>query len=333
MKFEELDNSTQIILKIIFAGLALVFLWAIKDIILILILALILASAMDPMVNYLKEHKIPRSVSVITVYILVLAVFGLVIYSIVPIVIDQFKILMANLPNYSSQFQERFGSYFGSFSLSDFLGQTFSGITGTHSVVATSFGIFDSFISFISLLVISFYLVAEEQGMKTFIKTLVPPQHHEFTLSIIVKIQKKMGLWVLGQVIVSLLMFATTWIGLLILGVPYALTLAVVAGVAEVVPYIGPFLSAIPALFIALLISPGLAIAVVILYILLHELEGYVLVPKIMEKTVGTSPLAVLLAVLIGFKLAGVIGLLVSVPLVAAITVVVNELWGSKSQV
>jgi predicted PurR-regulated permease PerM len=106
--------------------------------------------------------------------------------------------------------------------------------------------------------------------------------------------------------------------------------LAVVAGLLEVVPYIGPFISAIPALLIALTQSPALALAVVVLYILLHELEGYVLVPKIMQKTVGTSPLAVLIALLVGFKIAGIVGLIISVPLVAAFTVTIHEFWPNK---
>ena len=180
-------------------------------------------------------------------------------------------------------------------------------------------------------MVISFYLVAEEKGMKSFISTLIPAHHQEFTLNLVEKIQKKMGLWILGQIIVSFIMFVTTWIGLLLLHVPYALILAVIAGLLEVIPYIGPFLSAVPALFIAILQGPALAIAVGVLYLLLHELEGYILVPKIMEKTIGTSSLSILIALLVGFKLAGIVGLVISVPIVAALTVTINEFWPGKA--
>ena len=327
MEYRQLENSTKIILKVAFVLLALVFLWMIRDILLLLLLALILASAMDPMVNYFKRHKIPRTVSVLAVYILFMGLVALVTYLIVPVVVDQFKIFLTNLPGYSNNLHSRFGSLLGSFDFSNFLGQELTGITGGGTVVSSTFGIFNGFINIVAVLVISFYLVAEENGMKAFISTLIPAAHREFTIGIVEKVQKKMGLWILGQLIAIVVMFVITWIGLSILRVPYALILAVLAGVLEVVPYIGPFLSAIPAVFIGLIQSPALALAVILLYLLLHELEGYILIPKIMEKTVGTSPLAVLLALLIGFKLAGVVGLLVSVPVVGAITVVVNELW------
>jgi predicted PurR-regulated permease PerM len=110
------------------------------------------------------------------------------------------------------------------------------------------------------------------------------------------------------------------------------LFLALLAGLLEVVPYIGPFLSAVPAVFFAFIQNPPLALAVAILYLIVQKIEGYVLVPKVMEKTVGTSPLVVLVALLIGFKLAGIVGLLIAVPLVSAITVIVNEFISEKSK-
>ncbi|MDQ3018308.1 MAG: AI-2E family transporter, partial [bacterium] len=102
------------------------------------------------------------------------------------------------------------------------------------------------------------------------------------------------------------------------------------AGLFEVIPYVGPFLSAVPAVFFALIQSPPLVIAVIILYVLIQKTEGYILVPKVMEKTVGTSPLVVLLSLLIGFKIAGILGLLLAVPLAGAVTVVLKELFHPK---
>ncbi len=283
--------------------------------------------------HYLKEHKIPRAVSVIAVYVCVLGLVGLAFYSIVPLIVEQFKILTAHLPEYVADFQVRFGSYFGNFSGADLFGQLVSGLTGGEgNVVTSTFGIFNGVIFIISILVISFYLVAEQDGMKGLIASFVPRNHQELTYGILEKIQKKMGLWILGQFIASVVMFLITWLGLSLLHIQYALVLAVIAGLLEVVPYIGPIVSAIPAMFFALIQGGGpLAFGVAILYFLLHELEGYVLIPKIMEKTVGGSPLAILLAVLVGFKLAGVVGIIIAVPLVGAINVAVNEFWPGKT--
>ncbi len=328
MKFEELENSTQIILKIIFAGLVLSFLWTIREVIIILTLAIILASAMEPLVNYLKQHKIPRPVSVTAVYLLVLGLLTWIFYSIIPLVVEQTKILVSNFPSYMQIFQERFGSVVGSSSAMELSQQLLSGLTNESSVVSGTFGIFNGVISAVSILVIAFYLVAEQKGMNRFVSSLIPGRHREFSLNILEKIQKKMGLWILGQIIASVVMFLITWAGLSVLKIQYALVLAIIAGLLEVVPYIGPIVSSIPAIFFGLIQGgPPLALGVAFLYLLLHELEGYILIPKIMEKTVGTSPLVVLVAVLVGFKLAGTVGIVIAVPLAGGIGVVIEEFW------
>jgi len=335
MKFSELDKSTQIILKVIFALLILAFLWATRGIILLLLLAIILASAMEPLVSYLHSKKIPRVVSVVSVYILVLGLAALIIYLIIPPVVGQFKVLQDNLPAYSSSLQAHYSWIFGGGSVNDFSQKIVSGLGNGQSFISNTFGAFNGVLDFIAVLVIAFYLVAEQHGMQSFVSSIIPAGSRPFTMHLIEEIQKKMGMWLLGQIIVSLGIFIFTYIGLLILHVQFALVLALIAGFLEIVPYIGPFLSAVPAIFIAFVQNPthptSLVIWVIILYLLVHEVEGYVLVPKIMEKTVGTSPLVVMVALLVGYQLAGVLGLLISVPIAAALTVAVNEFWPSKA--
>lgn len=331
MKFRELETSTQVILKVIFAGLILVFLWLIRDILLILLISLVLASAMEPMVDYFNEKRVPRAVSVLAVYVLVLATAAFVVYLLVPPVIEQMRVLASRWPEYALQLERLVGNT--SISVSDIgnyfkeFSNSYKGglLTGTVSVV-------NAFLTLITVLVISFYLVAEDRGMKKFVATLVPGEHRGFAVGLIDKIQKKMGMWVIGQVILSVSIFALTFIGLSLLRVDYALFLALLAGILEVVPYIGPFLSAVPGVFFAFIQNPPLALAVAIMYLVIQKTEGYVLVPKVMEKTVGTSPLVVLLALLIGFQLAGVIGLLIAVPVVSALTVAMNEFLSSGKE-
>ncbi len=326
MKYDDLSVSTKVILEVVFAFLAVFFVWTIRDIVVILLLSLILASAMDPLVDYLSDKKVPRVVSVLLVYLIVLGLASFVIYLIIPPVIEQYKFLQANLPQYSSDLNARIG---GGFDLASFWKQILSGIGGGSSVINNTFGIFNGVISFVTVLVISFYLVAEEKGMKAFISSFLPEKHQEFTISLLEKIQKKMGMWVLGQVAASVSIFILVFIGLSALKVQYALFLALVAGLLEVMPYIGPIVSSVPAMFFAFIQHPPLAIAVAILYLIIHQIEGYVLVPKIMQKAIGTSPLLVLVALLIGVKLAGIVGLLIAVPLSTAVTVVINEFWPS----
>lgn len=331
MRFKELDISTQIILKVIIAGLALVFLWMIRDVILILLLALVAASAMEPMADYFNKHKIPRAVSVLTVYVLVFSLIAAIIYLMVPLVGEQFKNLRDNLPGYINKLQEMFGAGTAfNLSLNDVLDRLASAFQGGE-LVSRTFGVFSGFFTFITVLVVSFYLVAEEKGMKRFVADLVPEKQQEFTLSLIAKVQKKIGMWVLGQVILSISIFILALAGLLILGIPNSLILALLAGALEIIPYIGPFISAVPAVLIAFVYNPPLALAVALMYLIIQKIEGYVLVPKIMEKTVGVSPLVIVVAVLVGFKLAGVAGLLLAVPIASAVLVLVRELGANKS--
>lgn len=325
MKYKDLDASTKVILQVAFVFLALWFLWLIRDIILLLLISLILASAMEPLVDYLHAKKVPRALSLVMVYLIFLGAAGLVIYLIIPPVVEQAKILQANLPQYSQALQTQFGDL----NVKGFLENLMSGFSGGN-VVQSTFGVFNGALNAIAVIVISFYLVAEEKGMKTFVSLIIPRQHHEFTLNLIIKIQRKMGGWVLGQIIISFGIFLFTYIGLSILHVQYALILALVSGLFEIVPYIGPFLSAIPAMFIGFIQHPSLAIWVAVLYLLVHEIEGYVLVPKIMEKTTDTSPLLTMVALMVGYELAGIIGLIISVPVATALTVLIGELWPSE---
>lgn len=334
MKYGDLDASTKIILKVVGVVLGLGFLWLIQDIVITLLLGVILASAMDPLVSYFKVRRVPRAVSVLTVYVLVLGLVGLIIYLMIPPLIDQLQILSLNFPSYMEQLRQRLpgsASFLTNVDFSDFGRSVISSFNGEGTVFTRTLGIFNGVFSFITILVVSFYLVAEQQGMREFIKSLVPPHHQDFSMNLVDKIQKKMGMWIIGQLILSVSIFIVTFVGLSALGVKYALFLALLAGLFEVVPYIGPIISAIPAIFFAFIQNPPLAVAVLVLYILVQKLEGYVLVPKIMQKTVGMSPLVVLVALLIGFKLAGILGLLLAVPLVGAVIVVINEFYGNQT--
>ncbi len=288
----QLDSSTKVILRVVLILLALGFLWIIRDILVILLLSLVLASAMEPVVDYLNRHKIPRSVSVLGAYVVVIAMVALVASLMAPVVVDQFRVLSENLPRYALEIQARYPNLsllFGGADLNGLAQKLFSDSTNSEVVFSRTLGFFNGLFALITVLVISFYLVAADRGMKKFISDLIPPVHQPLVIGLISKIQHKMGLWVVGQIILSIFIFALTYIGLSILGVQYALFLALLAGLLEIIPYVGPFLSAVPAVFFALIQSPPLVIAVIILYVLIQKTEGYILVPKVMEKTVGTS--------------------------------------------
>lgn len=329
----QLDYSTKVILRVVAVVLALAFLWVVRDIVVVILLSLVFASAMEPMVDYLNRKKIPRSVSVLGAYFIVIAIVASIATLMAPIIVEQFQVLSQNLPQYAVEIQAKYpnlSALFGGADISTVVHTLFSGNGGSNEIFNRTVGLFNGLFAVITVLVLSFYLVAADRGMKHFIHDLVPTAHQPIVMSLIEKIQRKMGFWVVGQLILSVFIFSLTYIGLSILGVKYALFLALIAGLLEVVPYVGPFISAIPAVFFALIQSPALVVGVIILYIIIQKTEGYILVPKVMEKTVGTSPLVVLLALLIGFKLAGILGLLLAVPLAGAVTVVIDEFFHEK---
>src|SRR3989339_563486 len=161
--------------------------------------------------------------------------------------------------------------------------------------------------------------------MKQSIRSLTPSRFQPYLLRLYGRIQLKMGQWLRGQLILSAVIFTLTFIGLTILGVNYALVLAFVAGLFEIIPFIGPWLAAVPAIFFGFLQSPIMGVSVIILYIIIQELENHLIVPKVMSKAVGLNPLIVIIVILIGARLSGITGALIAVPVATAISVFLKD--------
>lgn len=326
----EIGIQTSTLLKIVGFGLILLFFWQIRDVLILLLIAITFAAALEPMAEFLQKRKIPRAVSVLSVYLIVIAFFALIVYLIVPPIVAEFN-QIKNTSDISTQVSQKLGStsWAAKLNLDKAISssiQNFSNQAGASgNFFEKTVGFFSGFIEIVTVLVISFYLLAEKNGMKNFVYTLMPKKYEAQALHLITKIQKKIGLWLLGQLIISLVMFVLVYAVLSLLGIKYALVLALVAGFMELVPYLGPIIAAIPAIFFAFLQSPTLALVVLVLYVVLQKTEAYILVPKIMQKTIGVSPLVILVAILVGFKLSGILGILLSIPIVATVNVVINE--------
>jgi predicted PurR-regulated permease PerM len=321
--------STITVLKILLVVLLLWFLFAIRDILLLFLISIIMSSAMDPLVDFLAKKKFPRALSVLLVYAVFLGLLSTIVYLLVPPINEQFHEISQS--NFYETFVDKVGGVRENLSGSE-IGRTIEssfksfaqGFTGT--IFNTTKGVLTGLISILTVLVISFYLSAEESGMKNFIKHLTPYRHQAYVMVLVNKVQKKIGAWVLGQLILSVIIFGLTFIGLTILKVEYALVLALIAGLLEIIPYIGPFISLIPALFFAFLQSPALALAVVILYVVIQQLENHIIVPVVMSKSVGLNPVLVILGILVGGSLGGIIGAVIAVPVISGISVFVNDM-------
>lgn len=334
----KISISTSTVVKIIAIVLSVYLMYLIRDILMILFISLILASALDPWVDWLQKRKIPRSVSVLLIFFASALVMVLSVYLITPPIAKEVSDLSSNLPHY----QEKISGVFSSFkefstknsflkSLTDGLGSFGSNLQGAAGgLFSTLVGIFGGIVSLIMVLFITFYMVVQESTMKRLVWVLTPAKNQNYVMELINRMQKKIGLWLRGQLILCIVIFVMVYPGLLILKVKYALVLALIAGITEAVPYIGPLLGAVPAVFLAFTQSPILALFVAAFFYIVQLIENNILVPKIMEKAVGLNPIISIVAFLIGFNLGGIPGAILSIPVAAAISVFVGDIFENR---
>jgi len=325
-----INISTMALVKIVIFALLVFALYVVRDILIVLLISIVLASAMDPLVDWLyRKAKFPRGLSVILVYLVFVSLFVLVIYFLIPPMVEQFTQLAGRLQGFREELQSRTTNLsqvldqLGIIDGLSALGRNFANISS--NFFQTTLGVFSGLIQVIAVLAISFYLISSESGLKNFIKSLVPFKHHAYSMALTDKVQNKIARWLLGQLILSGFIFILTYIGLSVLGVRYTSRKTLLAGLLEIVPYLGPILSAIPAIFVAFVQAPPLALFTTLLYLVVQQVENYVLVPKIMGRTIGANPVVILVAVLVGFKLAGILGMLLAVPVVSAIQVFLDD--------
>ena len=332
----KVDISLKTILKIALVVIGVWFVYTIRDIFILLFFVLIIVAAFAPLVNKMSKI-IPRFLAVVILALVFLGILTAIGFLIIPTLVTQIGQLAVNIPVILS----RLNPFYQQFSLSAGNNQTLqemllklsSQIGGlTAGIYSTTLGFISGVVAVVTVLVLSFYLLLEQSGIQKFIHDLVPGDREVRIYNIIRKIGLKMGNWLRGQGIVMLVVGIADGIVLSILGVPYALILAVLGGLTEAIPYIGPWLGLIPAVIIAFTISPLKALFVLIAYVLIQQIEGHFLVPKIMGKAIGLSPVIIIIAILIGAKLAGILGVIIAVPAAGAVSVIIQD-WREIKQI
>ncbi|MFA6553550.1 MAG: AI-2E family transporter [Patescibacteria group bacterium] len=331
--------ATSTIFKVIAVLVLLALVYLLRDVILIILVSFILASALNPWVNALQRRRIPRVLATVVIFLAFFGTFVLVLVLLIPPIATQITDISKNLPSYYNRIMTDFEK-FKDFSLQQNLlnslqnslqslqsnlGQTTAGVFNT---VASVFG---GFMSFVFMVVITFYMLLEENALKKFVKSITPSKYQPYLFQLLNRSQDRLRLWLRGQLILCIIIGFLAWLGLTIFGVKYSLVLGLWAGLTEFIPYLGPFLGAIPAVFIALTTGSFMkAILVVGWYIIIQQLENHLIVPKVMEKTVGLNPLVVIIIMLVGGKLAGMVGILLAVPLALVIKVFAEDFFALK---
>jgi predicted PurR-regulated permease PerM len=333
-----LDISTASVLRVVVVLLAIGFLYFIRDIIAIVFVSIIIAAALSPTVDRLTKWRVPRTVSIILIYLLVLSALGGVVYFVLPPMVDQVKQLADSLPAYFTAFTDLLqnlqrgsisdllnASQNSLNSLSNFLGQVAT------NLFDTTVGFFNSAAALVMVFILTLYFLLDENGIKKFFVSLFPVKQKNQMIAIANKMGIKLGGWLRGQLILAVAVGLVVYIGMLIIGMPYALTLGILAGILEIIPVVGPIIAAIPAILIAFTIAPTTALIVTAFYIFVQEMENKLLVPKVMQHAVGLNPVTIIIIILIGAKLMGILGILLSVPVASVIYVLLEE-WPKLSE-
>lgn len=327
--------STGTFIKAAAIALGVWFLWYVREIVAIFIVALMLASLIDPFADWFSKKNVPRGLAVLIVYTILLAIITIVIVLIMPILVEQSVQLLSNLTVFSSDVSETF-SKFQSFSAQHGLEQNVTasleslqtGITESFdSFFTTVKGFFGSIAALFIILVLTFYMVVEEGKMQKYFRGLVPVEYRPYFTDMLSKMQTKIGEWLRGQIILGFFVGVGVYIGLKIIGVNYALLLAIIAGLFEIIPYVGPVVSLVPAAIIAFAQSPLIGFAVVILFLIVQQVENNLLVPKVMEKVTGLNPIVSIAAILVGVKVGGVVGAIFAIPLATMAAVIIEDVF------
>ena len=311
--------------------LGLWFVYNISDILLSLFISFIFMSALRPSVERLEKIKIPRGLAIGIIYvILIIIVFftGRVIFP--PLVTETAKLIGTISPDGGLPvFYQEILKFFQNLNFDAFTKITPYG-GNVLDIFKTVISVFNGIVSTLGLFVFTFYLLLERKDLGNIFSAFLGENEEKKAMQITTLVEERLGSWVRAQVFLCVVIGLMAFIGLSILRIPYALPLAILAAIFEIVPIIGPIISGIPAVLVALLFSPGMALVVVALYFLIHQAENNLIVPTVMKTTVGLSPVVTIVALMVGGKLMGISGAILSIPVVLVLQTILQELINRK---
>jgi predicted PurR-regulated permease PerM len=332
----KLDIPTSQLFKIVGVLLLIYLSYILQDVIILLFFSFILMAAAKPSVAVLQKRlRVPDALAVALVYISILLIFGGTIYFISKPLGAELNHFSSNGPDLANSLVAKFPFLEGKIdgqSFSDLFGNIFSNFgNALGNAVNLTFSAFGALFQGVTVFIISIYLLLEREKLLKFFILITRLDHKKF-IYVYETVENQLGAWVRGQVVLGFVVGFFTYIGLLILGLKFALPLAVLAGILEIVPIIGPIISAVPVVLVGFSASPVTGLLSLLVMILVQQLENHILVPVVMKRAVGLSPVVTLVSVLIGSKLFGIVGSIIAVP-VAAITSALINIYLAKNHI
>jgi predicted PurR-regulated permease PerM len=337
--------STNTLIKILLLGVLVFAIIKLFSVILIILVAIVIASFVESAVKKLRLYIKSRSVAVFLIYIVAILILVGLSSVFMPVFINEMSALVASVSQYIPH-----GSIFNTFQPDTISNATNIVSTVSHNaslgdiirsvkdlISNLSGGFLDIFdkafggvFNFVLIIIISFYFSITEKGIENFLRIVTPRHSEEYIIDLWQRTEHKIGLWIQGQMLLGLIIGVLAYLGLTILGVKYSLVLAIITAFCELVPF-GIFLAVIPVVLFSFL-GGGATMAFLsfLLYFILHQFENYLIYPLIIKKVIGISPLVVILAIIIGIELAGFFGVLLAIPSAVCLMEFLDDLEKKK---
>lgn len=324
MKPSKIEISYKTIVFTVVFIISLFLLWALRDLIFLFFVCFMLMEALNPIVNKLQKLKIPRLGAIVLIYIAIITFFSFVFASIIPVLVEQTSGLVKTLPYTFEHFQ--------------ILGYTAVDLSSQLKIIETIPGdiaktvvsVFSNILSGFFVLVITLYLLLERKNFDQYSLQLFGHSGQSKAIGIVNLLEKRLGSWVIGELVLMSIIGLLSYLGYLILGLEFAVPLALIAGILELVPNIGPIFSTLIAAVIGLTVSPLTSLLVIIWGIIIQQLENNLIVPKVMKEAVGLSPIVTIFTIAVGAKFGGIGGAIIAVPIYLTIETVIRVLYSKK---
>lgn len=354
-----LSITTGTLFRAMLVFLFFVFLFYLRSVLLVVLTAVVIASSIEPFTLWLQKFRIPRLIAVISIYAVLSVFFVGVFYFFVPSLLSDTANFLRAVPKFLESIPSPVSIEPDSVLQGAELAQTLSqGIINTTqpsslTAVFTDFAqilgsfaqgfwdnisvVFGGIIQFMLIVVLSFYLAVQEDGVAAFLRVVTPERHEDYVINLWKRAQKKIGYWMQGQIFLAVLVGVLVYLGLMIAGIKNALFLAALAAIFETIPLFGPILAAIPAIAVAY--ASGTAISAVGItsgllvaggYLIIQQFENHLFYPWVVKKIVGVPPMIVILALIVGAQLGGFLGLLISVPVAATLMEFLDDVQKRK---
>jgi predicted PurR-regulated permease PerM len=312
-------------LALIAIVIGLLLVWVVKGIVLLILASLVLAIGFQPAIGWFERRGMRRGFGLALVLMGFLVVFGGLLALALPMIISQLAEMLDQLPATIERLQSGDGLVARLAGMIDVDRITTEGASDPTAAIEVAGSVLGFVFNFLTVLLVTPYFAIAMPSIKRWLVRLLRPAHREDFLRVLSDATDLMANFIVGNLVVSVIAGLVTWVGLTILGVPYALALAAWVAITDIIPVLGALLGAAGVAAVAVVQSPEALVWSMVLLIGYQQLENFVIAPRVMKKAVDLSPATVIIALMIGGTLAGLVGALLALPLAALIKIIIND--------